>query len=214
MHSSARVRVYRTTCSACLCCAQYVVMLVLAIIGGSGGDSGGVGEGCEGGMNAGEVGAAMVAKEAETFPLSLTLAHVGATCFFGYAGYVQQNDPDAAEWMVMYGAAAVISLCYATRILQSRILPALCTVACMLRLAVLVWNERSKLSELDRMSFMTSEFGRESSGLILVTLWMLFLWKTSGRQVHVVCNVPHCYALHVQGSHGVHCLVQLMRVLV
>lgn len=96
---------------------------------------------------------------------------------FLFAVVVQYNDPDAARWMAIYGAAAVASYLYASGRYR-RIIPVLVLVA------ALIWagtifptffeGERFSFSTFNsvRMTNMEYETAREFGGLMIVAVWM------------------------------------------
>lgn len=100
--------------------------------------------------------------------------------FFGMAAYVQVNDPDAATWIVTYSIPAALSMFVSLnpRITDNIIwkgLSDLHSIACILGSIFLAWHliihtERNLIHE---------EEGRELSGLLIVTVWMILCRCTS-----------------------------------
>ncbi|XP_067089607.1 transmembrane protein 220 [Osmerus mordax] len=101
--------------------------------------------------------------------------------FFALATYVQVNDPDAAIWMVGYGAPAI--LCFliglkadVTETLPWRRLANLHVLISSAVVSLLGWT----LYKERITNIFQREEGREFSGLLLTVVWLL-LCRHSGR---------------------------------
>jgi hypothetical protein len=97
---------------------------------------------------------------------------------FAIAVAVQYNDPDPARWMLLYGAAAVVTL---TAALRGRAPLAASAISGLVALAWAVVMIRDSLADLTTYQHMFDawemrsapiEEAREASGLLIVFLWM------------------------------------------
>lgn len=93
------------------------------------------------------------------------------TILFAWAVYVQNNDPDASKWYVIYGIAALASLLFVAKRLPS-------TIAFFLCLAAMVgtnifWPEKFEGFTIGEGDIENIERGREAWGLLIVAVVML-----------------------------------------
>ena len=118
------------------------------------------------------------------FALPLRLATAVMGLFFVFSVAVQYNDPDPVRWMVIYGAAAILSLA-AIRAALPPFLPALhAGIALGWALVWLPGAVRTSFAEMFRTYEMMSpamEEGREMLGLAIVAAWMTVLAVASSR---------------------------------
>ncbi|XP_003965044.2 transmembrane protein 220 [Takifugu rubripes] len=115
------------------------------------------------------------------FAVIWRLCNFCMSVFFSLATYVQINDPDAGLWMVGYGVPAVLAGLvglnpHVTETLPWRRLSDLHVTLSAAVAAMLAWRlDKERLSEMFHQ-----EEGREFSGLLLTTVWLL-LCRHSGR---------------------------------
>uniref|UniRef100_H3C6L6 Transmembrane protein 220 n=1 Tax=Tetraodon nigroviridis TaxID=99883 RepID=H3C6L6_TETNG len=109
------------------------------------------------------------------------LCNLSMSAFLSLATYVQMNDPDAGVWMAAYGVPAVLSGLvgldpHVTETLPWRRTSDLHVMLSVAVVAMLGWRlDRERLWEIFHQ-----EEGREFSGLLLTTVWLL-LCRHSGR---------------------------------
>lgn len=103
------------------------------------------------------------------------------TVLFAVAVVVQFNDPDPARWVLIYGVAGALSLAAAIR----RPVPA--AVYAVVALAAVAWaiaivlggpglNAYEHMMDSWKMAAQPAEEARESSGLVIVAIWMAALY--------------------------------------
>jgi hypothetical protein len=100
---------------------------------------------------------------------------------FALAVLVQYNDPDPVRWMAIYGTACVVSMIVAGRG------SAPLAVSSIVGVIALVWAVMSAPKSLDlyahmfdswEMKLLSVEEARETSGLLIVAVWMAVItWR-------------------------------------
>ena len=99
-------------------------------------------------------------------------------CYLAFACAVQFNDPDAPAWVVLYGAATLVTFVSAWR-LPPYWVPAVMTLIAMAWAVVLMpYAFESSFPQLFATWTMMSsemEVGREFLGLMLLAIWMAML---------------------------------------
>ncbi|XP_012736262.2 transmembrane protein 220 [Fundulus heteroclitus] len=109
------------------------------------------------------------------------ISNVLMSVFFALASYVQINDPDAGLWMVSYGVPAVLSALIGFRPQVTETLPwrRIADLHLMISSAaifILGW----RLYAQRVTQIFQQEEGREFSGVMLTSVWLL-LCRHSGR---------------------------------
>ena len=112
------------------------------------------------------------------------VASVAAALLFFAAAALQLNDPDPLGWVLLYGAAGLLSAASAVRWLPAA-LPAVVLGVCGLWLAVLVVgglpDEPQPMAYGPQDGWLADEIVREGGGLLLVAAWMVaLLWRGRG----------------------------------
>ena len=105
--------------------------------------------------------------------------------FFCFASIVQWNDPDAARWAALYGAAAVVTALVVWRGLGPIAPSVLALVALAWSAALLptaIGASFPGLFQSWKMMSPEMEVGRETLGLLIVAAWMLVLRRRAGRR--------------------------------
>lgn len=98
----------------------------------------------------------------------MKIAALVLAVLFGYAGVMQYNDPDPLRWVVLYGAAVLITLWLVVRP-PPRILPLL------LGAVAAVWAVTLVPGVLREAAYSWNEEERELGGLVITAIWMLFI---------------------------------------
>jgi len=97
---------------------------------------------------------------------------------FGLAAIVQYNDVHAVRWMLVYGAAFVLSLLFALKRLHwatSTVLTVICLIWALIIVPDLTISGFKHMFDEVRMIQTGVEAAREFSGLILIVAWMTLL---------------------------------------
>ena len=112
------------------------------------------------------------------------------TGVFAVAVAVQYNDPDPVRWMMIYGAAGVLSAWVVVRggaSLPPAVIVGLVALVAGLAVAggVRDWTAFSEMFQSWEMKSPTIEEAREASGLLIVAGWMAVLtiaaWRVRRR---------------------------------
>ena len=90
---------------------------------------------------------------------------------FAWAAYVQNNDPDASSWYIVYGLAAIVSALFAIGRLTATVAFFLCLVAMVG--AYFVWPTTFEGFAIGEGDIENIERGREAGGLIVIAIVML-----------------------------------------
>ncbi|HEA23599.1 hypothetical protein LCGC14_1636050 [marine sediment metagenome] len=90
---------------------------------------------------------------------------------FSWAAYVQNNDPDATAWYIIYGFAAFASILFAIKRLPF-------VVAILLGLAALIgtykqWPTTFEGFTIGKGDIENIERGREAFGLLIIAVMMI-----------------------------------------
>ena len=112
------------------------------------------------------------------------VASAVAALLFFLAAWLQLNDPDPLRWVLLYGAAGLLSAGSALRQLPAGA-PATVLGLCALWLAVLVVgglpDEPQPMAYGPQDGWLADEIVREGGGLLLVAAWMVaLLWRGRG----------------------------------
>ncbi len=102
---------------------------------------------------------------------------------FALAVAVQWNDPDPLGWMLIYGAAASVSVCAAAGVSLPRITLALAiayAIAALYLLPAILSSDLGAYTSF-KMRSTDDEVARECVGLILCAVWMAVLWRSQTR---------------------------------
>jgi len=117
--------------------------------------------------------------------LGFRIASAFAVAYFCFAAVVQLNDPDAPRWMLLYGAAALVSGLGAWRGV-ARVWPAtlgfLALGWALLLLPTAVGTSFMELFKTWQMMSPGMEVGRETLGLLIVAAWMGLLYRRGSGQ--------------------------------
>ncbi|XP_062447489.1 transmembrane protein 220 [Rhea pennata] len=102
------------------------------------------------------------------------LCNLLMAAFFGLAGAVQVNDPDAGLWMVVYFVPATLTLLVGLNpsITDNLVWRTLCdfhSAGCVVGTILLACS----LLAYTRTNLLHEEEGRELSGLLIITIWMI-----------------------------------------
>jgi hypothetical protein len=103
--------------------------------------------------------------------------------FYVFSVVVQYNDPDPVQWMLIYGAAAVISAWAAAASVRPVIPAAIAAVALIWGMTLVPSVARQLPSLLDLTSSIKMmapgvEETREAGGLLFVASWMIAVaWR-------------------------------------
>jgi hypothetical protein len=104
---------------------------------------------------------------------------------FLFSVAVQYNDPDPVRWMAIYGAAAVACLWRSAAARVPRWLPSVVAVTAVLWAAVSARlvdpAALPHMFDSFEMHSLAVEEARETSGLLIVTAWMLVVALAPGR---------------------------------
>lgn len=95
------------------------------------------------------------------------------TVLFALGAAVQYNDPDSLVWIIIYTAAAIISLLFALNKLKM-IVPLVLGVACFIGFVYLYPSDFQGF-DLNDGDIKTVELGREAFGLLIISL-VFFLY--------------------------------------
>ena len=90
------------------------------------------------------------------------------TLLFGIGAAVQYNDPDSLVWIIVYLAAALVSLLFALDKLNI-LIPLVGGVVCFMGFVILYPSDFQGF-DLDDGDIKTVELGRESFGLLIISL--------------------------------------------
>ena len=90
---------------------------------------------------------------------------------FGYAAYLQHNDPDWRRWVAVYAAACAVCLLIALK----KFVKIAKLGAAMIALAALGWAGYLAIGVLRAREFTMNEVERETLGLVIVGAVMLAL---------------------------------------
>ena len=93
------------------------------------------------------------------------------TLLFIWAAYVQNNDPDATMWYLVYGLAALASILFVKNRLNFIIALILCCLS--IAGAFLLWPEKFEGFAIGEGDIENIERGREAWGLIIIAMVML-----------------------------------------
>ena len=103
------------------------------------------------------------------------------TLLFGWAAFLQNNDPDALLWYSFYGVAAIACLLFFFNRFQ-RILGFLLGVV-YLAGTLWIWPEKFEGVEIGEGNIENVERGREALGLLIAALIMFFLaWQAKNKK--------------------------------
>jgi uncharacterized membrane protein len=103
---------------------------------------------------------------------------------FGIAAIVQYNDVEAIRWMLIYGAATLLSILFALKRLHWATAAALATICLIWALFItpdLTLSGFRHMFDEVRMIQTGVEAAREFSGLILIICWMSVLTYSARR---------------------------------
>ena len=95
------------------------------------------------------------------------------TVLFGIGAAVQYNDPDSLAWIVIYAAAAFVSLLFVLDKLTI-LVPLVAGIACFIGFVYLYPSDFQGF-DLDDGDIKTVELGREAFGLLIIAL-VFFLY--------------------------------------
>jgi hypothetical protein len=95
------------------------------------------------------------------------------TVLFAIGAAVQYNDPDSLGWIVIYLAAAFVSLLFALDKL-TMLVPLVAGIACFIGF-IYLYPADFQGFDLDDGDITTVELGREAFGLLIIAL-VLFLY--------------------------------------
>nr|XP_055114303.1 transmembrane protein 220 isoform X1 [Symphalangus syndactylus] len=119
--------------------------------------------------------------------------------FFALAAFVQVNDPDAELWVVVYTIPAVLTLLVGlnpqvTGNVIWKSISAIHILFCM------VWavGLASYLLRHTQQNILHEEEGRELSGLVIITAWIILCHSSSNLECNGMISVH--YNLHLLGS--------------
>ncbi|MDZ7718426.1 MAG: transmembrane 220 family protein [Balneolaceae bacterium] len=101
-----------------------------------------------------------------------------AIIVFALAAIVQYNDVDALRWMLIYGAASVLSILYALKRLHwatSTVLAIVCLIWALFIVPDLTLSGFQHMFDEVRMIQTGVEAAREFLGLLLISSWMTLL---------------------------------------
>ena len=115
--------------------------------------------------------------------MAFAIASAVFALFYTFSVIVQYNDPDPVGWMLIYGAAAVISAWAAAASVRPAIPAVVAAVALIwgLTLVPSVARQLPSLLDLTRSIKMMApgvEETREAGGLLFVASWMIAIaWR-------------------------------------
>lgn len=114
-----------------------------------------------------------------TQPLYMKIISYVMALLFITAALVQYNDPDAFLWMVIYGAAAVITIFFILGKITSFVTTAatVATLVVAVTLGYEAFTEGFRFTSLGtwQMENIAEEKAREAGGMVFITLWMLVM---------------------------------------
>lgn len=104
---------------------------------------------------------------------------------FGLAAVVQYNDTNAIRWMLVYGAAFIISLRFAMEKLhwaRASALAGVCTIWAMFKIPYLTAEGFQHMFEEVQMMQTGVEAAREFLGLLIIVGWVTVLAVSAYRR--------------------------------
>lgn len=93
------------------------------------------------------------------------------TVLFALGAVVQYNDPDSLLWIVIYAAAAIISLLFALNKLKM-VVPFVLGIVCFIGFIYLYPSDFQGF-DLNDGDIQTVELGREAFGLLIISFVLL-----------------------------------------